>query len=502
MSATEREYSYPKNMILQGPPGTGKTYHTVLYAVAVIEGVPIEDISGEAFEDVKARYEQYRADGQIGFTTFHQSYGYEEFVEGIRPVLDPDGETDTDVKYEIKTGVFKAFCENAGASFVRNKAGLDYGFRKNPVVWKVSLAGTGDNPVREECMKNGHIRIGWDQYGADLADKELAEGRIILNAFVNTMQVGDIVLSCYTASTIDAIGVVTGDYEWDDSYEEYKRVRSVEWLVKGLNYDIREMNNGTAMTLSTVYRLSVSLEDVLHILKETQGDYNGNCVDNHMRHVFIIDEINRGNISKIFGELITLIEPTKRRGQPEEVQLVLPYSQKPFTVPDNVYLIGTMNTADRSIALLDTALRRRFKFVEMMPNPTLLSGVDVDGIDVEMLLEVINQRIEILYDREHTIGHSFFLPLREDPTMENLSQIFRYDILPLLQEYFFDDYEKIRLVLGDNQKDDEDQFIQEDKSTVQSDLFGNADLPEVEARYCINSDAFERVSAYQHIYSK
>ena len=502
-SKKQHQTEYPKNMILQGPPGTGKTYHTLYYAVAIVDGVDIEDVRKESYEDVKSRYDKYMTNGQIAFTTFHQSYGYEEFIEGIRPDLDPDGEEDTDVRYRIEAGVFKKFCETAGAPVVHEKDEQGFGFRKDPVVWKVSLAGTGDNPVREECMMNGHIRVGWDEYGPDLADRELGEGKFVLNAFVNTMQVGDIVLSCYSSTTIDAIGVVTGDYEWDEAFDQYKRVRRVEWLAKGLHYDIREMNNGKTMTLSTVYRLSVSLENVLQILKETNDDNNKSYVDNDKRYVFIIDEINRGNISKIFGELITLIEPTKRRGQKEEIKVRLPYSKKEFSVPDNVYILGTMNTADRSIALLDTALRRRFKFIEMMPDVTLLNGVDVDGIDVEKMLKVINQRIEILYDREHTIGHSFFLPLRNDLTMENLSQIFRYDILPLLQEYFFDDYEKIRLVLGDNQKEAlEDQFIQEGKSTMQSYLFGDADLPEVESRYCINQDAFERASAYQHIYSK
>ena len=167
-------------------------------------------------------------------------------------------------------------------------------------------------------------------------------------------------------------------------------------------------------------------------------------------HVFIIDEINRGNISKIFGELITLIEPTKRIGAKEQMKVRLPYSNNEFGVPENVYIIGTMNTADRSIALMDTALRRRFNFVEMMPRPDILYGIVVDGVDVQTMLETINKRIEVLYDREHTIGHAFFTKLlaSDNQNIEVLAEIFRNKVIPLLKEYFYENYEKIQKVLG------------------------------------------------------
>lgn len=176
--------------------------------------------------------------------------------------------------------------------------------------------------------------------------------------------------------------------------------------------------------------------------------------------VFIIDEINRGNISKIFGELITLIEPTKRIGASEQLRASLPYSGQKFGVPDNVYIIGTMNTADRSIARIDAALRRRFSFVEMLPESAILKDILVDGIDIAEMLDTLNKRITVLLDREHTIGHSYFLSLKTDPSIERLAAIFENEIIPLLQEYFYDDYEKIQLVLGDNQKpDDSTRFI-------------------------------------------
>lgn len=176
--------------------------------------------------------------------------------------------------------------------------------------------------------------------------------------------------------------------------------------------------------------------------------------ENNDRHVFIIDEINRGNVSKILGEVITLIESTKRKGMSEELQVTLPYSGKKFGVPKNVYIIGTMNTADRSIALMDTALRRRFVFVEMMPNSELFNDVDIDGVSVKMLLEAINNRIHYLYDREHTIGHAYFMAIlkKENRNINTLTRILKNNILPLLQEYFYDDYDRIAEILGDKDR--------------------------------------------------
>ena len=397
---------FAKNTILYGPPGTGKTYQTVNYAVAIIEGKSLEDVQAENHEEVLKRYRQYRQDGRIEFTTFHQSFGYEDFIEGIRPVFAEDTDENTgDISYEIADGIFKKFCATAQPPVVDPKQN-PYGFSESPTIWKVSLASTGDNPVRDYCMKHGCIRIGWDEYGESITDDMdyHVGGKTVLNAFLSRMQPGDIILSCYTAHSIDAIGVVTGEPEWHPEFDHYKRLRTVKWLVQGKNIGIEEFRLEKSLTLSTVYRLNTAVETIIEVLgrhgfsgaapvKGTKGPY-----------VFIIDEINRGNISKIFGELITLIEPSKRLGQGEELQAKLPYSHEAFGIPDNVYLLGTMNTADRSIALLDTALRRRFSFVEMMPDSGILDGVEVEGISISGLLTTLNRRIEVLFDREHTLG--------------------------------------------------------------------------------------------------
>ncbi len=198
-------------------------------------------------------------------------------------------------------------------------------------------------------------------------------------------------------------------------------------------------------------------------------------------YVLIIDEINRGNISKIFGELITLIEPSKRAGEPESLSVLLPYSSTPFSVPNNLYLIGTMNTADHSLTALDTALRRRFDFEAMLPDITVLKDTVIKGIDLPRLLQTLNDRIRVLYDREHMLGHAFFIPVvqaKEDEALafERFKRIMRNKILPLLEEYFYNDWQKIRMVLADNQKEEAPdlQFVREVKYQKKyADLFGD-----------------------------
>ena len=358
-----------KNMILYGPPGTGKTYITATYAVLICGWYTLDTLKNMNHSKIMEIYHELEQEGRIGFTTFHQSYGYEDFIEGIRPVLDKEktdaqnqseeqkSEKSRNLEYTMEAGVFKAFCEKAEKS-------------KKP-------------------------------------------------------------------------------------------------------------------------------------------------------YVFIIDEINRGNISRIFGELITLIEESKRKGEADERSVILPYSGLPFSVPSNVYIIGTMNTADRSIALLDTALRRRFSFVEMMPDTEVLKDIKIEvpempdtvdkkagksTIDIQKLLEIINQRIEVLYDREHTIGHAYFCGLKKTATLDGLKNVFKKSVLPLLQEYFFDDYEKIAMVLGDNQKRNRNyKFIVEDNGKDIHTLFGKeleTDMLDMLQRkkYMINEKAFDYAESYIQIY--
>lgn len=329
------------NYILYGPPGTGKTYNTINYAVAFIENKGLEEVQNEDYVGVRNRYNKYLDNGQVSFSTFHQSYGYEDFIEGIKPNLDNEG-----LNYKLEDGIFKLLCNSA---------------RNNK-----------DN-----------------------------------------------------------------------------------------------------------------------------------------RYVMIIDEINRGNVSKVFGELITLIEKSKREGNVESICSKLPYSKEEFSVPNNILILGTMNTSDRSIALLDTALRRRFKFIEMLPDENVIRklnnnvDLEIEDININKVFTYINKRIEILYDRDHTIGHSFFVNLIEDRSIQSLKEIFLGKIIPLLQEYFHDNYEKIRLVLADNQtKDTSKQFIK--IIEVERNLFGNSyDLEDYLENqvYEINIEAFSNPEAYIKIYS-
>ena len=399
----------------------------------------------------------------------------------------------------VDQAIFKKFCATAQPPVVDPNQN-PYSFSENPTIWKVSLASTGDNPVRDYCMEHGCIRIGWDEYGESITDDMdyHVGGKTVLNAFLSRMQPGDIILSCYTAHSIDAIGVVTGEPEWHPEFEHYKRLRTVKWLVQRKNIGIAEFRLEKSLTLSTVYRLNTTVATVIEVLNKNGFSGSAPTKGTKGPYVFIIDEINRGNILKIFGELITLIEPSKRLGQSEELQAKLPYSHEAFGIPDNVYLLGTMNTADRSIALLDTALRRRFSFVEMMPDSGVLDGIEVEGISVSGLLTTLNRRIEVLFDREHTLGHAFFTPLRQSPSIETLGEIFRDKVIPLLQEYFYDDYEKICLVLGDRKRPEQQQFFEVETADLRN-LFGVEPEFEINPTYRINPAAFFDAEVYRNL---
>ena len=487
------------NTILYGPPGTGKTYNTVNYAVAICENKNIEDVQSEEYEKVLHRYNELKKEGRIAFTTFHQSYGYEEFIEGIKPIVD---EEKKDIEYTIEAGIFKKFCITAAKKAIIATEDMP-NVSNNAKVWCVLLDKRDISDLKKKCFEEGSIRIGWDKEPETITTDTVGLNemvrRVLLN-FQDEMDIGDIIVTQRSNKTIDGIGIVMGDYEYVKEDGLWPRKRKVKWLMIGKEIDITELNAGIKLDRKSVYPLDrISADKILSLVNNPKEV----VVETKMKpFVFIIDEINRGNISKIFGELITLIEDTKRDGKMEQASAVLPYSGEFFSVPSNVYILGTMNTADRSIALMDTALRRRFQFVEMMPDTDILKNVTVDGVEIAPILEKINERITFLYDREHTIGHAFFTKLKDDPTIETLASIFEKSIIPLLQEYFYEDYQKIQLVLGDNGKTDPStKFILDEeikvKNIFKSDATDVIDLPE--KKYTINKEAFLKIESYKQI---
>ena len=447
-----------KNIIIEGAPGVGKTYELP----HIITRLCFPNLPDYSESVLKEKMKWLRNNKQVEYVTFHQSMDYEEFVEGIRPHTNESGT----ISYDVESGIFKRICENAQKPIVEENS---FKINDDANIWKVSLFRAGDNPIRTECMKNNHIRIGWDALGEDLSqvDEAHSDGRAILNAFYDRMQIDDIVFSCYSSRSIDAIGVVTGDAEWHDEYDNYKRVRKVEWLIKGINEDIYEMNGHTSMTLATVYRLkNIGLEDVFAILNKYGVGKQTEIKKNDRPYVLVIDEINRGNVSKIFGELITLIESDKRTGRKAETEVTLPYSKTVFSVPDNVYIIGTMNTADRSIDTLDYAMRRRFAFVKYKPMALSLDSFNVDLFEKVSKLFIDNYDeykencyIELIpspylsddiLPEDVWIGQSYFI-MKDDDGKDCTRLKIEYEIIPILKEYIkdgiFKDAEKVNEVI-------------------------------------------------------
>ncbi|EAC1609841.1 AAA family ATPase [Campylobacter jejuni] len=443
MSNKKENKNLSLNQILYGPPGTGKTYHTIDKALEILG----ENL--ESRDEKKAKFDEYVKNGQIVFTTFHQSYGYEEFVEGIKPSLNSD--ENSQINYKVKDGIFKELCKKA----LENRDDIEsFNFYINDL--KEKTKEDANNPEKYFQLPN-------------------------------------------TKYSIQYRGGKTFRIKFDDMSKNHKdypvSIDNIEKLYKTSNID--EIYNSAYVKAILNYLKSQGLKDY----KEKDEKIN-------LPYIIIIDEINRGNVSKIFGELITLIEPSKRLGNEEALELTLPYSGEKFGVPKNVYIIGTMNTADRSITSLDTALRRRFEFVEMMPDPDLLKNVfickDVEnpnededylGDDaktegyaeiLQNILISINKRIEFLLDREKTIGHAFFMSeavkfnknnwIKPDEYEEDwyvlsiskLKKVFQNKIIPLLQEYFYNDYALINEVLNDNgmifEDKKDDKYLQKIKN--------------------------------------
>ncbi len=469
--------SIPLNQILYGPPGTGKTYHTIDKALEILG----ENL--ESRDEKKAKFDEYVKNGQIVFTTFHQSYGYEEFVEGIKPNIDSEEGNSKDIEYKIKPGIFKKVCERA----LENEDNIkDFNFHIDKL--KEIAKEDGDDPEKYFKLPN-------------------------------------------TKYSIQYRGGKTFRIKFDDMSKNHKDYPvSIENIIK--LYKTSSTNE--------IYN-SAYVKAILNYLK-TQGlkDYQEKDEKTNLPYIIIIDEINRGNVSKIFGELITLIEPSKRIGADEELKVTLPYSNEEFGVPKNVYILGTMNTADRSITSLDTALRRRFEFVEMMPDPDLLKNVFIckdvenpnkdedylgDDAKTEGFAEIlqnilisINKRIEFLLDREKTIGHAFFMSeavkfnkdnwckpdeYEEDwyvLSISKLKSIFQNKIIPLLQEYFYNDYALISAVLNDNgmikKCEKDDKYLQKIKN------LDNVDSEKIIYNIAsFDNEIWNDIKTYQAIYN-
>lgn len=415
----EKQMQHSLNQILYGPPGTGKTYHTINKALSIIENTSEERLALETREALRDRYQTYVSNGQIVFTTFHQSMSYEDFVEGIKPEIEEDKEGLRSVVYDVKDGIFKALCTKAKVSSVKEE---------QPVVYQFDEA--------------------WNDLLAEVQATEDAMDDFILD--ILTPNRGLKVTEITDQGNLRLTPISVAGLDYTVSYTRAKKLQAAFpdlSLVKNIDKEFRAVIGGSNSTAywAVINNLNKKIAKNQSIVEVATTALKP--------HVLIIDEINRGNVSAIFGELITLIEDSKRAGASEALELTLPYSKERFSVPSNLYIIGTMNTADRSVEALDTALRRRFAFEEMMPEPAKITtdgalatsaGV-LEGVDLAQVLTKINERIAILLDVDHQIGHSYLINVSDT---QGLANAFNNCILPLLKEYFYHDDEKIALVLG------------------------------------------------------
>lgn len=404
--------SHPLNQILYGPPGTGKTYKTKQIAVSIANpDFEVDDhlLIVDQRKLINKEYQRLYDSGQIVFTTFHQSFSYEDFVEGIKPDT-----VDGKIAYDIIPGVFKDLCEKADIKSDSNFESVLDDFKKDLINTNGKIINTGT--IEFEVLYRGGKTF-------NINPKDSKNENPLYPASIEN------ILKLYKN--------IPDERMYNPSY------------VKGILNHLYEE-----------YKLAPynSLKN-----KETKN------------YVLILDEINRGNVSAIFGELITLLEEDKRFGAPEALSVKLPYSKTEFAIPKNLYIIGTMNTADRSVEALDTALRRRFEFTETLPDPFLLQEITFGEISLQEVLELINNRIEALLDRDHTIGHAYFLSIANND-IEKLTTVFNNKIIPLLQEYFYNDYEKIALVLGEG-------FIRRKEVKDIKFAFKGIEKPEIPVRY-------------------
>lgn len=474
----------PLNQILYGPPGTGKTYNTINRALEIILNKTTEELkefiknldSNEEFKHcfvkvderktLRNLYDHFQSDGQIVFTTFHQSMSYEDFIEGIKPKPSSEFynyiETENNgitikaeknnVSYEVEDGIFKSLInyiddnkeidiENISKSIETLKLAT----KPNPSInlneqYKVFKQWLSVNDKNNDLITPSNLQLDFISFD-DLNIKVKGKSN---SAFSTKVEDEKILLIYNSLNDKSDFNIRLIKKILQDKTKKFVKGASYYAVYKSFIYFLKKLNNGS-LSLVDENNATDDLKNLLDINAIKKEKTNNILSKNY---VLIIDEINRGNVSQIFGELITLIEPDKRIGEDEELRVTLPYSGDEFGVPSNLYIIGTMNTADRSVEALDTALRRRFSFEEMMPDYNV-PGLDnsVGGHKLSAIMRTINDRIEMLLDRDHLIGHSYFMKITENDT-EALKLTFKDKIIPLLQEYFYGDYGKIGLVLG------------------------------------------------------
>lgn len=458
----------PLNQILYGPPGTGKTYHTALRAIGLLERLTDAEVTTTypTREEIRRQYDAYQQAGRIQFVTFHQALSYEDFIEGIKPVLtddraDSDAMSAADLGYHLADGLFLRASRLATyALHLQHEA-------QQPATAEADFESLFKDlyTLLSERLDEGEPHTFKTKSGPEIVVTSLADRDKIY--FVHK-----------DSKTNHAPYLIRRDrlrklFETFDTIGDLKNVyKDITACIGGCNtsgyWAVLNYLKKHAHRREVVHPVTVSsLEDEL---TQANNDYDEvRAITQSFNYdkltsadfaqaprvVLIIDEINRGNVASIFGELITLLEDGKRAGRPEQLTARLPYSKTDFTVPPNLFLLGTMNTADRSVEALDTALRRRFSFTEMQPEPAVIrEQVGADGIigegpeavDVARILEVLNSRLEQLLDHDHCLGHA--LLLLPSPTVDSLRTAFERNIVPLLQEYFFGDWGKIGLVLG------------------------------------------------------
>lgn len=469
----------PTNLILFGPPGTGKTYASAGEAVRLCDQLAANSpilIDDDLRPTLMQRYRELSALGRIAFVTFHESYSYEEFIEGLRP---HQGLSDGDAaqagfSLQAEPGLLLRIAKRAMSVVRSDIAPLSLAERR---IFKMSI-GEAANPeedyLLEESLAGGYVLLGWGNQ-IDFSRPEFAERDPILKAarehyaqyvpdreisnqsgyvkypyaFRNRIREGDILVISRGNSRFRAIAEVTGPYEYQPrDTDEYANRRKVRWLWQDREGVPVEEIYPRGFSMGSLYELARSDLNLAALEQYAgAGQANLSAASAEQPFVLVIDEINRANISRVFGELITLIEPDKRLGAREERKVTLPYSKIEFGLPSNLHIVGTMNTADRSIALLDTALRRRFEFRELMPRSDRLADASEEtGIDLVRLLDVLNDRIEYLLDRDHQIGHAYLIGC---DSKADVDERMRNRIIPLLQEYFYEDLAKVCRLLGE-----------------------------------------------------